>query len=130
MTKIPLFLVSTAGKTSNQIITEAGAQMRGELDLMEESTKYTVYVDDNFHHMDESYRYELEQYDTWSDAVKVCKMIVDENIKSYIQEGIDVADLYRHYTSVGDDPWVTPVPEGLQYFSAWSYAKALTDKLI
>ena len=36
-------------------------------------TRYTVYVDDNFHHGDESERYELGQFATADEAIAAAK---------------------------------------------------------
>jgi len=40
--------------------------------------RYRVLVDDNFHYMDESERYELGKFKTLEAAVAACKRIVDE----------------------------------------------------
>jgi len=39
---------------------------------------YTVFVDDNFHYMDESERYKLGDFPDCASAVAACKKIVDE----------------------------------------------------
>ena len=39
---------------------------------------YTVFVDDNFHYMDESERYKLGEFPDCASAVAACKQIVDE----------------------------------------------------
>ncbi len=35
--------------------------------------------------------------------------------------------LYSCYTDFGVDPWITPPPEGIERFSAWTYAKELAE---
>ena len=39
---------------------------------------YTVFVDDNFHYMDESERYKLGEFADCASAMAACKQIVDE----------------------------------------------------
>ena len=41
-------------------------------------TVYTVYIDDNFHYMDESERYKLGDFPDCASAIAACKRIVDE----------------------------------------------------
>lgn len=38
-----------------------------------QSKKYEVYVDDNFHFMDESERYKLGAFETCEEAIAACK---------------------------------------------------------
>ena len=41
---------------------------------------YKVFVDDNFHYMDESERYVSGEYESYDVVVTACKAIVDEFI--------------------------------------------------
>jgi len=48
---------------------------------------YQVFVDDNFHFMDESERYNLGEFSTREEAIATCKKIVDEYlISAYTRE--------------------------------------------
>ena len=85
------------------------------------SGKYTVYVDDNFHFMDESERYEHGSYRTLAAAVKAAKRIVDEYLEEHYKPGMTAEELYSAYTSFGEDPWISPDEDNS--FSAWDYAK-------
>ena len=40
--------------------------------------KYTVYVDDKFHYMDEDERYKLGEFEDCAAAIAACRRIVDE----------------------------------------------------
>lgn len=82
---------------------------------------FIVFVDDNFHYHDESERYEHGAFETYEEAVTVCKAIVDGNLKNMCGDGESAASLYGQYTSFGSDPFVKPVPTGKK-FSAWEYA--------
>jgi hypothetical protein len=83
---------------------------------------YTVYVDDNFHYMDESKRYKLGEYEKAEDAVKAAQRIVDEFLVSNYQIGMTADDLYLNYLSFGKEPFIVPASEEPP-FSAWDYAK-------
>jgi hypothetical protein len=83
---------------------------------------FTVFVDDNFHYKDSSARNKNGEYDTYDAAVAACKVIVDESLLENYVKGMSADDLYQRYMMFGEDPWVTPAPEG-EHFSAWDYAK-------
>lgn len=50
--------------------------------------KYTVKVDDNYHHMDESERYTAGTYGTLEEAVNKCKEITVESLRGFYEKGI------------------------------------------
>jgi hypothetical protein len=83
--------------------------------------KYRVLVDDNFHYMDESERYELGQFDTLEAAVAACKSVVDEFLVSTYRPGMTVAELLEQYAFFGEDPFVY-TGDGTVPFSARDYA--------
>jgi hypothetical protein len=85
-------------------------------------TTFTVFVDDNFHYMDDSHRYKFGEFNTAEEAVAACKTIVDEFLVTSHRPGITAADLYQNYVAFGEDPFVVPKDESLP-FSAWEYAK-------
>jgi hypothetical protein len=82
---------------------------------------YTIHVDDNYHYMDADARYTLGEFPTWEDAVKAARHIVDEYLSSAYKPGMSAEDLYRSYTSFGEDPFI--IGPGDEKFSAWEYAK-------
>jgi hypothetical protein len=90
--------------------------------------RFEVYVDDNFHYQDESERYKQGEYDTYEEAVKVCREIVDGELLHLYEKGASAADLYSSYTSFGEDPFVRPSPKG-QRFSAWEYANLRCEEM-
>jgi hypothetical protein len=84
---------------------------------------YQVFVDDNFHYMDEEYRYLCGTYDNWEGAVIVCKRIVDDFLKYTYKPGMTPEELWKHYRWFGEDPFILgPEPDSAT-FSAWTYAK-------
>lgn len=80
--------------------------------------KYTVLVDDNYHYMNEEYRYTLGVFDTKEEALQAAKSIVDSFLLEYYKPGTTAESLYNGYVGFGEDPWGS----GLG-FSAWTYAK-------
>ena len=83
--------------------------------------KYRVLIDDNFHFMDESARYEHGQFDTAEAAAAACKRIVDECLASAHSPGMAAADLLQVYRMSGEDPWIAGGDQAVK-FSAWDYA--------
>ncbi len=85
---------------------------------------YTVYVDDNYHYMDESERYKQGVYHSCEEAVAVCKRIVEESLQESVEPGKKEEDCYAGYTMFGDDPWIScdENPRTCN-FSAWTYAR-------
>jgi hypothetical protein len=82
---------------------------------------YKVFVDDNFHYMDESARYHLGDFDSLEAAVTACKRIVDEFLISSYRPGMTSAELLTQYAFYGEDPFVF-AGDGIVYFSARDYA--------
>jgi hypothetical protein len=85
---------------------------------------YKVMVDDNFHYMDESERYEFGSYATLEEAVAVCRRLVDESLAESHRPGMTTDELCAHYASFGDDPFIIAPPEAEKgvLFSARNYA--------
>ena len=93
--------------------------------VMEEcqKDKFEVFVDDNFHYMDESERYRNGVYDNYEEAVEACKAIIDSYLPEQREEGQTADELYKGYVIYGEDPFIIPTPTNKEVFSAWSYAK-------
>jgi hypothetical protein len=83
--------------------------------------KYRVLVDDNFHYMDTSYRYELGLFDTVEAAVAACKKIVDAFLADNYKPGMTTGELLTQYALFGEDPFVY-TGDGTVPFSARDYA--------
>jgi hypothetical protein len=92
---------------------------------------YKVFVDDNFHYMDESERYELGEFPTLDAAIEASKKIVDEYLLAAYQPGMTAQALFGSYTSFGADPYIVAMPskETEVLFPAWDYAKRRCDEL-
>ncbi|WP_444451366.1 hypothetical protein ACTTAI_00240 (plasmid) [Rhodobacter capsulatus] len=91
--------------------------------------KWTVFVDDNFHFMDEDERYCLGTFDSFDAAVAACRKIVDDFLRNNPAKTAD--ELYDQFTSFGEDPWIkgpSPATDGLP-FSAREYAKQRCNDL-
>ncbi len=86
---------------------------------------YTVYVDDNYHYMDEDERYKLGVFATLGEAIAACKREVDGFLENETSTESSAAKRYEQYVHFGPDPFiVTDDPEaGVPPFSSWNYAK-------
>ena len=84
---------------------------------------YVVYVDDNFHYMDEDERYEAARFATLEDAVAYCQNRVRDDLTHLATEAESPRDLIARYHGFGEDPWVSgPRDTPGVPFSAWDYA--------
>jgi hypothetical protein len=90
--------------------------------------KYEVFVDDNYHYMDESERYSGGVFDSWDAAEAKCRQIVDEFLLANYKEGISAQALLAQYKSYGEDPWILSSGEERR-FSAWDYAEARCEEI-
>ncbi len=93
--------------------------------MSDTNNKYRVFVDDNFHYMDESERFPLGTYNTLEEAIAVCKKRVDDYLLESYTPGMTHARLAEMYFFFGEDPWVSTPPEDHHTgvpFSAYKYA--------
>jgi len=67
---------------------------------------YKVFIDDNFHYMDESERYQLGEFPNLEAAVEAAKKIVEEYLLSAYRQGITAIELAASYASYGEDPFI------------------------
>ena len=87
-------------------------------------TRYVVYVDDNFHFMDEEERYKLGEFDTEEEALQACRRIVDEFLIANHKPGMTAEEFIDMYKTFGEDPWCAEIA-----FSAWAYAERRCHEL-
>jgi hypothetical protein len=67
---------------------------------------YRVLADDNFHYMDQDYRHNLGDFATYSEALDVCKEIVDRFLCHEYVTGMAESALYFRYMMFGCDPFI------------------------
>lgn len=65
---------------------------------------WTVYVDDNFHFMNEDERYVLGTFESYEAAVAACRRIVDDFLRRSNAKTAD--ELFDLYAIFGEDPWI------------------------
>ena len=82
---------------------------------------FKVFVDDNFHFMDEEERDLHGEYGTREEAVAAARAIVNASLADLYREGMSAEQLLEQYKSFGDDPFVAPSDDSTR-FSAWDYA--------
>lgn len=88
-----------------------------------EHRTFEVFVDDNFHYMDEDERYSAGVFRTYDTALKRAKRIVDKSLSELWEPGMDTGDLMARYVMFGEDPWISPTPTATERFSARDYAR-------
>jgi hypothetical protein len=93
--------------------------------------RYKVLIDDNFHFMDESHRYEFGAFTTADEAITACKYIVDRCLEHMFEPDTTAEALYEQYRNFGEDPFIMPVDRnGVRVtFSSDEYAKAQCEVL-
>ena len=85
------------------------------------SPVWTVMVDDNFHPLDQSERYELGKYASFAEAVLACKRIVDAFLTNEYKPGMTAEDLFYDYRIFGESPFILNSSDELD-FCASDYA--------
>jgi hypothetical protein len=85
---------------------------------------YKVRIDDNFHYQEADERSDFGTFATAEEAVAACRRLVLAALLGSYKPGMTGSELYDHYTSFGDDPFVVSSPGiGAVTFSAWEYAR-------
>jgi hypothetical protein len=88
---------------------------------------YIVFIDDNFHYMDESERYKLGEFADCASAVAACRQIVDEFLDT-CDANKTAAEIFHQYVLFGEDPWISSTDPECK-FSAWNYARERAKEL-
>lgn len=92
-------------------------------------SNWTVYVDDNFHYMDEDERYCFGTFNSLDAAEAACRKIVDYFLLNYSAKTAE--ELYQSYVTFGEDPWIAGQHSEADapVFCAWEYAKKRCKEL-
>src|ERR1700751_2453042 len=91
---------------------------------------FELKVYDNFHYMDETKAHNEGGFNSYEEALVRAKKIVEDSLISQWREGMTVEELLKAYKSFGEDPAITPTPEGKDSFSAWSYAQEIAGDVL
>ena len=93
---------------------------------------YHVLVDDTFYSTDQSHRYSKGEYETYGEALAVCREIVDRFLHHECASGVPASAVYLRYMMFGKEPSIVEYaesPDTSPGFSAWDYAKARCEEL-
>ena len=92
---------------------------------------YHVLVDDTFCSMDQSHRYTKGEYETYGEALAVCREIVDRFLRHECASGAPASAVYFRYMMFGKEPSIVEHSESPDRagFSARDYAKARCEEL-
>ncbi len=94
--------------------------------------KYHVYIDDNFHHGDESERLSAGGFETLEEAIARARAIVEESLTNLREPGMTTDRLLAQYALFGDDPFIIgPASDASTgpLFSARNYARTIAGKV-
>jgi hypothetical protein len=93
--------------------------------------KYKVYVDDNYHYMDESERYAVGSYNSLEKALQKCKEITIRSLGDLLEKGITPENLNAQWTMFGEDPFIMggdgSVPFSARKFITTELCKAIIE---
>jgi hypothetical protein len=67
---------------------------------------YKVFVDDNFHYMDEEHRYFLGEFDTAEAAIAACQKVVNECLEEFYKPERTADELLKLYALYGEDQFI------------------------
>ena len=95
--------------------------------------KYTVYVDDNYHYMDEGERYSAGSYNSLEEAIEKCEELTIKSLKDYYEQGITPDELRAQWLLFGEDPFIRgadgPVPFSARKFINTQLCEAVIESL-
>jgi hypothetical protein len=83
---------------------------------------YRVFIDDNFHYMDESERIDHGEFLTADEAVAAAKKIVDDELEHLRASGVTVDEIMSMFVQFGPDPFIVSDDDPVS-FSARDYAR-------
>lgn len=90
---------------------------------------FTVFVDDNFHYLDESERYELGRFPTLATAISAAQRLVDDYLAAAYRPGMSAEALLQSYISFGEDPFIIAANGEKVEFSAQTYARQRCEEI-
>lgn len=90
--------------------------------------KFYVYVDDNAHYMDDQFSRLHAVYDTYEEAIRACRFIVEESVRELFNYDNTAEENFTQYQLYGESPWFDPQGEG-ESFSAQVYARTFIKNL-
>lgn len=92
--------------------------------------KFHLRIYDNFHYMDESEAYNYGEFESYEEARRKAKSIVDEFFIENWKTGVNPVDLLSQYVFYGEEPVILPNEPGEnETFSARIYAEISAEKI-
>ena len=79
------------------------------------SKKYMVYIDDNYHYMDESERITAGSYNSLEKAIEKCKKITIISLKHLFEKGMTPEKLSAQWSMFGDDPFIVGESDSIPF---------------
>ena len=115
-------------KFVNLVLTAFNESTKGKEEINTEK-KFELFVDDNFHFMDEDERYKSGSFDTYEEAVVAAKAIVDSFLENHYEPGMTAESLYKGYSMYGEDPFIVGDLGKEQRDAVLSRAEAIKNEM-
>lgn len=90
---------------------------------------FSVVIEDHYHYQDEEHRSNRGAFATYEEALERCHHVVRRSLDEVYEPGMNSEALMTQYMMFGEDPWITPTPDGTEPFSARLYAQQVAKKL-
>ena len=93
--------------------------------------KFSVYVDDNYHFMDEDERYTVGSFNSLEEALEKCREITIRSLDDLYESGIIPEKLKAQWSMFGEDPFIRggdgSVPFSARKFITPELCKVIID---
>jgi hypothetical protein len=97
------------------------------------SEQYKVFVDDNYHYMDESERYAAGSFDSLEGALAKCQEITIKSLSELCEKGISPEKLRAQWLMFGADPYIVggdgSVPFSAREFITTELCESIIESL-
>jgi hypothetical protein len=91
--------------------------------------QFKVFVDDNYHYMDESERYAVGSYDSLEEAVDKCRELTIKSLNDLYEKGITPDNLKSQWCLFGEDPFIVGGRDGGRGAVPFSARKFVSTEL-
>jgi len=77
--------------------------------------KYKVFVDDNYHYMDEGERYPVGSFKSLAEACEKCEELTIKSLKHLYEQGMTPDKLRAQWALFGEDPFIRGADESVPF---------------
>lgn len=110
-------------------LKRAGGEPPPQTDGAPKMTGFTVYVDDNYHYMDEDERWTLGVFGSAEEALSAAEDLVTKSVTAMYEAGMSASEVFGRYQMFGNDPFIVGVGFERRSFHAWDFARTESFRL-